>query len=166
MAKYDMNEALCALPGGVIEMRRRSLAMPLGIFFLGVVLFVINGMIEGGSDYANIKSAIVLFGATLVLIGGALSVIRLSGGGMAPWHTKEKVFLKKEELKFNKEDKLKVVNLVEQQDFTNLRQLKQANISAILVIMWSTPSGAFTAAQTFEYVELELQPVSKLSVKA
>lgn len=166
MAKYDMNEALCALPGGVIEMRRRSLAMPLGIFFLGVVLFVINGMIEGGSDYANIKSAIVLFGATLVLIGGALSVIRLSGGGMAPWHTKEMVFLKKEELKFNKEDKLKVVNLVEQQDFTNLRQLKQANISAILVIMWSTPSGAFTAAQTFEYIELELQPVSKLSVKA
>ncbi len=166
MAKYDMNEALCALPDGVIEMRRRSLAMPLGIFFLGVILFVINGMVDGGSDSANLKSAIVLFGATLVLIGGAMSVIRLSGGGMAPWHTREKVFLKKEELRFNKEDKLAVVNLVEQQDFTNLRQLKQANISAVMVIMWSTPSQGFSAAQAFEYVELELQPISKLSVKA
>ena len=95
-----------------------------------------------------------------------MSVIRLSGGGMAPWHTREKVFLKKEELRFNKEDKLAVVNLVEQQDFTNLRQLKQANISAVMVIMWSTPSQGFSAAQAFEYVELELQPISKLSVKA
>ncbi|MBR6760380.1 MAG: hypothetical protein IKM03_08410 [Alistipes sp.] len=166
MAKYDMSEALCALPNGVIEMRRCSLAMPLGIFFLGVVLFVINGMIEGGNDSANLKSAIVLFGAVLALVGGAMSVIRLSGGGMAPWHTKEKVFLKKEELRFNKEDKLTVVNLVERQDFTNLRQLKQANISAVIVTIWSTPSGDFSAAQVFEYVELELQPVSKLAVKA
>ena len=166
MVKYDMNEALCALPDGVVEMRRRPLTMPLAIFFSGVVLFIINSLLEGNTDTANLKSAIVLFGAVFVLVGGAMAIIRLNGGGLAPWHSKEGCFLRKEEFKFNKEDKLKVVNLVEQQDFTNLRQLKQANISAILVIMWSTPSGAFTAAQTFEYIELELQPVSKLSVKA
>lgn len=166
MVKYDMMEAICNSTHGAIEMRRRSLVQPLGIFFLGVILFVINGMIDGGNSAANLKSAIVLCGAVLVIVGGALSVIRLSGGSLAPWHTAEKAFLKKDEFRFGKEDKLKVVDLVERQDFTTLRQLKQANISAVTVIMWSTPSGGFSAAQVFEYIELELQPVSKLAIKA
>lgn len=166
MAKYDMCEAMCALPGGVVTMRRRSLVTPLVIFFIGVALFVCNGFLESGSDMNNLKSAIVLFGAVFVLVGGAMCVIRLGGGGMAPWCEKESCFLKKEELKFSKEDKMNVVNLVESQDFTNLRQLKQANVSAVMVVIWKTPSGGFEAAQVFEYAELELQPVSKLSVKA
>lgn len=165
MVKYDMCEALCALSKGSIVMRRRSLTMPLVIFFLGVVLFIINSLLEGNTDTANLKSAIVLFGAVFVLIGGSMAVIRLNGKSLTPWHTKEMCFLKKEELRFNKDEKIKVVDLVERQDFTTLRQLNQANISAILVIIWSTPSGDFSVAQAFEYVELEFQPVSKLTVK-
>ncbi len=166
MAKYDMCEAMCALPNGVIEMRRRSLVMPLAIFFLGVILFIINSLLEGNTDTANLKSAIVLFGAVFVLVGGALTIIRLNGGGKSPWHTSERCFLKKEEIRFNKEEKLKVVDLVERQDFTTLRQLKQADISALTVIIWSTPSGSFSTAQVFEYTDWELQPVSRLTIKA
>lgn len=166
MAKYDINEALCLASEGKVEMHRRSLITPIAIFIIGIVLFVANGFIEGGTDMDDLKSAIVLFGAVFILVGGAMFLVRINGGGMAPWHNTEKVFLKKEELKFVKEDKNRVVNLVEQQDFSTLRQLKQANISAVTVMLWTLPSGKFTAAQVFEYEELELQPISKLMVKA
>ncbi len=166
MVKYDINEALCHASQGEIVMRRRSLFTPLAIFLFGVVLFVINGFIDGNANMDDLKSAIVLFGAVFILAGGAMALIRLSGGGMAPWHSKEEAFLKKEELKFAKEDKNRVVNLVEQQDFSTLRQLKQANVSAVTVMLWTSPAGKFTAAQVFEYEELELQPISELVVKA
>lgn len=166
MAKYDMCEAMCALSEGVVTMRRHSLITPLIIFFAGVALFVLNGFIEGGVDTGNIKSAIVLFGAVFVLVGGAMSLIRLGGGGLAPWHTTEQKFLKKEELKFPKEDKMKVIDLVKRGDFTTLRTNNAGNISAVLVTLWSTPSGNFVAAQAFEYIDLELQPISELKVKA
>lgn len=166
MAKYNIEEALCLASEGAVEMRRRSLIMPIVIFLAGVVLFVINGFMEGGADTDDLKSAIVLFGAVFILLGGAMSIIRINGGSMAPWHNEELKFLKKEELKFAKEDKNRVVNLVEQQDFSTLRQLKQANISAVTVTLWTSPSGRFTAAQVFEYEELELQPISKLVVRA
>jgi hypothetical protein len=164
MAKYDMCEAMCALPGGVVTMRRRSLVTPLVIFFIGVALFVCNGFLEGGSDMNNLKSAIVLFGAVFVLVGGAMCVIRLGGGGMAPWCEKESCFLKKEELKFSKEDKMTVVNLVEKQDFTTLRQTPSDGVSAFVVEVYSSSKSGFVAAQAFEYIDLELQPASELKV--
>ena len=166
MAKYDMCEAMCALPNNVVTMRRQSLVMPIVTLFIGVTLFVVNGFLDGGSEMSNIKSAIVLFGAVFVLVGGAMTLIRFGGGGLAPWHTEEKCFLKKEELKFRKEDKTEVLDLVKLGNFTTLRSIKAANVSALIVTLWSTPSGHFTAAQVFEYIDLELQPVSELKVKA
>lgn len=166
MSKYNMCEAMCALSEGVVVMRRRSLLMPFAIIFIGVALFILNSVIEGGSEMNNLKSAIVLFAAVFILVGGALCVARLGRGGMAPWSKKEARFLRKEELKFNKEDKFRVVDLVEQQDFTTLRQLKQADVSALLVVIWATPAGDFETAQVFEYADLELQPVSRLSIRA
>lgn len=166
MTKYDMSEALCALPGGVVTMRRRSLVMPISLLILGIALFVANGFLDGGTDMSNIKSAIVLFGAIFVLVGGALCMVRLGDGGFAPWHTGEKCFLKKEELKFRKEDKMKVVDLVKRGDFTTLRSDNAGNVSAIIVTLWSTPSGKFVAGQAFEYLDWEMEPISDIKVKA
>lgn len=166
MAKYDMCEAMCALPNNVVTMRRRSLVMPIAVFFVGVACFVVNGFLEGGSEMSNIKSAIVLFGAIFVLVGGAICLMRLGDGGMALWHTGEKCFLKKEELKFRKEDKTQVVDLVKRGDFTTLRSVNAGNVSAIVVMLWSTPSEGFVAAQAFEYIDWEMEPISELSVKA
>lgn len=166
MTKYDMCEAMCALPEGAVTMRRRSLVLPMIILFAGVALFVLNGLLDNSPELSNLKSAIVLFGAIFVLLGGAMSLIRLGKGGMAPWHIKEGCFLKKEELKFTKEDKLQVVDLLKRRDFATLRSISNGDISAVVVNIWSTPSGEFIAAQAFEYIDLELQPISDMSHKA
>lgn len=161
-----MSEAICALPGGAVIMRRRSMILPLLILFAGVGLLVLNIVLDGSANMSNIKSAIVLFGAIFVLVGGAMSLIRMGKGGLAPWHIGERCFLKKEELKYTKDDKMQVQDLVKRGDFTTLRTISTGDISAIVVTLWSTPSGAFTAAQAFEYIDLELQPISELRVKA
>ncbi len=69
MSKYDMREALCALPCGVIEKRRKTVAVPLLLLVAGVAMLVANGMLSGSADNADLKSALVLFGVALTLVG-------------------------------------------------------------------------------------------------
>lgn len=160
-----MCKAICALPEAAVSMRRKSLIMPLILFFVGVALFVLNGFLESSAEMSNLKSAIVLFGAIFILVGGAICLIRLGNGGMAPWHNGEGCFLEKEELKFSKDDKLRIIDLVKHRDFTTLRSLNTGSVSSVIVYLWSTPSGNFIAAQAFEYIDLELQPISDMVVK-
>ena len=77
MKQYDMREALYALPDGVVQPRRKPLLMPIMIFMLGVAVLAVNILLDGGVEYDNIKSALVLFGALFVLVGATLIVLRL-----------------------------------------------------------------------------------------
>ena len=47
MSKYDMREALCALPCGVIVKRRKTVEVPLLLLVAGVAMLVANGMLSG-----------------------------------------------------------------------------------------------------------------------
>ena len=164
MKNYDMCEALYALPGGVVRAHRRPVTMPLLVAVLGVVLLAINTALPAQVEYANIKSAIVLFGAVFVIVGLAVSVVRFSGKSRRPWHAVDGCFLKKEELKFVKERSSQLRDLVSKGDFTTLRSLPDDGISAVTVVIYSSPRGSFCAAQVFEYIDLELQPVSDIKV--
>ena len=164
MAKYEMSEALCALPGGAIECRRKSLAVPLVILLTGVICFVINYFVLGALDMPNLKSALVLFGAVFILVGGAMAFTRLAGHSTAPYHTKDHCFLHREELKFNKEHKATVMELLNKGDFATLRKIPSDGISAFMVVIYTSPKSGLTAAQAFEYVELELRPASELKI--
>lgn len=164
MAKYDINEALYALPGGVIECRRKSITAPLAILVAGLALIVINSFIDGSLDMANLKSALVLFGAVFAMVGGAMLFARLAGHSTAPYHKMDRCFLHREELKFNKEQKSVVMDLLNRKDFSNLRKIPSDGISAVIVVIFTSPKSGFTAAQAFEYIELELRPAGDLTV--
>lgn len=164
MKHYDMCEALYALPDGVIRPRRKPLTIPLLLTIAGVVMLVVNSMISAETEYANIKSAIVLFGAVFVVVGIVLCAVRLGGNSCAPWHVQDGCFLKKEELKFVKERSSHVRDLVRKGDFATLRSLPEDGVSAVTVVVYSSPRGGFCAAQVFEYVDLEQQPVTDIKV--
>lgn len=164
MAKYDINEALYALPGGVIECRRKSIAVPITVLVAGLALIVINSFIDGSLDMANLKSALVLFGAVFAMVGGAMLFARLAGHSTAPYHKMDRCFLRREELKFNKEQKSVVMDLLNRKDFSNLRKIPSDGISAFIVVIFTSPKSGFTAAQAFEYIELELRPAGDLTI--
>ena len=164
MKNYDMCEALYALPNGVVVPRRKPVALPLLVAIAGVALLVANFMLPALAENANLKSALVLFGVAFVLIGGLVGVMRLSGRSCAPWHVKDGCFLKKKELKFVKERSSMVRDLVRKGDFATLRSLPDDGVSAVTVVVYSSPRSGFCAAQVFEYEELQLLPTSDLKV--
>lgn len=164
MKNYDMCEALYALPSGIVRAHRRPVTLPLLIAVAGIVMLAVNTALPADAEYANLKSAIILFGAVFVVFGIAVSIIRFSGNSRRPWHIEDGCFLKKEELKFVKERSKQVRDLVNKGDFSTLRSLPEDGISAVTVVIYSSPRSGFCAAQVFEYVDLELQPVSDIKV--
>lgn len=164
MSKYDMCEALYALPGGVVVKRRKPIAMPAALLVAGVALLIINSQIEASAEMMNLKSALVLFGAVMAVVGAVILALRMMGGAGAPYHAADGCYLKCKELKFNKEKSAHLRDLVNRGDFTTLRSLPEDGVSAVTVVMYTSPRSGFCAAQVFEYFELELRAVSQLRV--
>lgn len=164
MVKYDMCEALYALPGGTVIPHKKPLMMPLLTTIVGVALLAINGLGLAGADSPNLKSALVLFGVVFALAGGIILIIRLAGKSTMPYHKKDGCFLRREELKFRKDQKTTVTELLRKGDFTNLRQIPSNGVSAFVVVIYSSPKSGYIAAQAFEYLDLEFQPASELKI--
>ena len=150
---------------GAIIPRRRSVVMPVMVLVAGVVLLVLTAMIDSTVENGNLRSALMLFGAIFAVAGLVMLVSRLSGASRAPSCVKDGCFLDKKELKFAKEQKNIIIDLLRKGDFTTLRNLKQNDVSALVVTEYSSPKSRVVACQAFEYLELELRPVSDLVLK-
>ena len=165
MSKYDMREMIYAQTEGAIIPRRRSVVMPVMVLVAGVVLLVLTAMIDSTVENGNLRSALMHFGAIFAVAGLVMLVSRLSGASRAPYCVKDVCFLDKKELKFAKEQKNIIIDLLRKGDFTTLRNLKQNDVSALVVTEYSSPKSRVVACQAFEYLELELRPVSDLVLK-
>lgn len=150
---------------GAIIPRRRSVVVPIMVLVLGIVLLVLTAVIESTVENGNLRSALMLFGAIFAVVGLVIIVSRLSGASRAPYCVKDGCFLDKKELKFAKEQKNIIIDLLRKGDFTTLRNLKQNDVSALVVIEYSSSKSRVAACQAFEYLELELRPVSDLVLK-
>ncbi len=164
MSKYDMREALCALPCGVIEKRRKTVAVPLLLLVAGVAMLVANGMLSGSADNADLKSALVLFGVALTLVGGIVTAARLFGAVGAPYHIGDKCFLCREELKFDKERAAEVAEAIRRGDFEALRAIPQSGVSAVTAVLYSSRASGFAACMAFEYADMEMRPICEMKV--
>ena len=49
-------------------------------------------------------------------------------------------------------------------DFATLRSLPDDGVSAVTVVVYSSPRSGFCAAQVFEYVDMELQAVGDIKI--
>lgn len=165
MSKVDVCKALYALPGGVVVQRRKSFLKPFIVFVVGILLLGVNAIIPGGADYVNLKSAIVLFGATFALLGVGLMILRMGDGGLAPFHKDDGCFLKSHVLKFDKQKQAQVTQLVRSGDFEKLCALPTDEVSGVTVVVYSSPRSSFCAAQPFEYCDFELHPLCDLNVR-
>ena len=164
MAKYDMCEAMYALPDGKIIPHKKPITIPLLIFIAGAALLAVNGWLLAEVDMPDLKSALVLFGSVFIMVGGAITSARLAGNSTNPYFKNDGCFLQREELKFRKEQKPTVMELFDNGNFTNVRQIPSDGVSSVVVEVYSSPKSGFTAAQVFEYADLELQPISELKI--
>lgn len=163
MSKRDISEALYALPDVKIIRRRKPLLVPVVLLIAGLALFAVNAFVESSVEMSNLKSALVLIAVVLVIVGGIMLLIRVSGGDNIPYHETDKCYLKKEELRFDKDKRNYIQALVDKSDFTTLRSLKQDGVSAVTVMLYTSPKSGFCAAQAFEYVELERRAIGAMT---
>ena len=164
MAKYDICEALYAKSDGIVVPRRRSMLLPAAIVAVGVVIIVVNAFfVEATVSNSNLKSALVLFGAVFIVLGVVYALMRQAG---EPYHLQDDCFLAKKELKFYKERNKEIRDLVMRADFATLQLLPEDGISAVTVVLYTSPRSGFCAAQVFEYEDMEMLPTSDLVVKS
>lgn len=163
MSKKNISEALCAMPGSVVELRHKSVLLPVLMILAGAILFVLDSFIKMTESLDSLKMVIMLMAVTLVICGIIWGIIRAKGEGEL-YHVDDKTFLTKKTLKFTKDKKSKIVNLVNSKDFATLHNLSEDTVSGLLVEMYQSPKSGFCAVCLFEYVEMQFQPITDVQI--
>lgn len=165
MANINIDTALCDLCDGVIVKRRRSVLLPVLVICLGALLFVIDSFIDMTQSTDSVKMIIMLSASVLVVWGIVWGVVRSRGEG-SYYHVTDGVFLSHKSLKFAKDKKSKLVNLVNSKDFATLQTFSEDGVSAMVVELYISEKSGFCAAQLFEYSEMTFVPVTPVVVKS
>ena len=160
----NFNEVLYASSNGVVVERRQSIILPVLVFLVGVALLVGNSFVENGADANNLKSALVLVGGAILLIGGALCGVRVFGGG-APFHVDDNCFLVRHHYSFDRAQLNDVVKAVESGDKSLLDALAESDIAGVSVLCYYSPKSNFCAMQAFAYEEFVYKSITGLKTK-
>ena len=163
MANINIHKDLCSLSEGHIALRRRSVFVPVLMIGLGALLFIIDSFIDMTQSTDSVKMSIMLLATVLVVWGLVWGVVRSRGEG-SYYHLTDGVFLNRTTLKFNKDKKSKLLNLVNSKDFATLQTLSEDEVSALVLEVYSSPKSGFRAVQLFEYSEMDFRPVSDVVV--
>lgn len=160
----DFNEALYASSNGVVVERRKSAIVPVLVLLAGVALLVVNYFIENGNDANNLKSALVLVGGCVSLVGVALCGVAIFGGG-EPYHTGDKCFLVRKNYSFDHSQQESVVKAVEACDKLALESIDESDIASVSVLCYHSPRSKFVAMQAFAYEEFVYKSITPLKIK-
>ena len=161
----DFNEALYASSNGVVVERRKNIVVPLLVLLAGVALLVVNYFIENGTDANNLKSALVLVGGCVTLVGAALCGVCVFGAG-EPYHTGDKCTLSRRQYSFDRTQHNSVVKAIEACDKLALDGIEESDIAGISVLCYYSPRSKYVAAQAFAYEEFVYKPITELNIKA
>ncbi len=140
MKTNDICEALYALPGGVVEARRRPVVKPLAIALAGAALLVVD-TVAIDSDSGNLDAAMLLIGSTMLLWGLIAATTRLFGQGRVPYYRPDGVYLRRRERYYRHE------------------QLTETNVSAVTLVEYVSPRSAMSARRVYAYAEFDRRPI-------
>lgn len=160
----DFNESLYASSNGVVVERRKPLIMPFVILLVGAALLVINLFIENSDDTNNLKSALVLVGGLVTLVGSAYCAVNIFGGGV-PYYKVDKCFLERKKYAFERGQIGAVVKAVEACDKPALDALEESDIAALSVVCYYSPKSDYCAMQAFAYEDFVYNSITKLAIK-
>lgn len=165
MNKTKFCEALYASYGDAVECRRRNFIAPAVILLAGICMLVANSALDGAGDYRDdIKATLVLAGSVAVIVGFVFLMVRIFGHG-EPYHKGLRRFLKSEIVSFDRADANRVLDAVSACDYAALMSIPHRSVSAVTVLVYSTPGREFVAMQPFEYAELEYRPLCDMKVR-
>ncbi len=159
MNKNQFCEELYKAFPGVVVPRRKSALMPLCMAIVGGALLWWSGSAPVESSEI-LRYLVMLIGASLLLVGLTVLVVRLCNKRGLPYFARTNKPLTFTEMSFSKEQSAKVTELVNKGDIKALRAMPKHPVSAIAVMVFSADNDEFVAMQAYAYAELDYHPLT------
>ena len=158
MNKNQFCEELYTTFPGVIIPGRKGILMPLSMAVVGGALTWWSNSISANSEV--LRYMVMLTGASLLLIGLTVLVVRLYNKRGLPYFAKTNKPLTFTEMSFSKDQANKVKELVVNGDIKALRAMPKHPVSAVAVMVYAADNDEFVAMQAFSYAELDYHPLT------
>ena len=154
MNALEIREALYALPGGVVESRRRPIFKPIALVFIGIVLLVIN-FVAIDSSMEALSMLLLVLGVGVMIYGIIVVVMRRGSEEDVPYHTPSKSYMRYSERYYDHSQLGKLQSAIESGARSEIDSIDTSNISAIILACYRSADGSIVAYGLYHYVDME-----------
>lgn len=159
MSQFEViDDVIYNIADGNIVRQRKNPVVPALISVVGVALTVWSLASPEMKESANLSSSLMLLGFVLILIGIIRLIVVMKG--RVPFYKPTSERLRRSEMFYDAKDKWTVCNAIEAGNIEVLNGIPKSDASGVLLTVYTTPSGSFTAAQVSEYVPHQFVPVT------
>lgn len=152
--KQILSEALYALPEGDVVARRQPIFKPFMAVVAGVALLIVD--LLAVEDNSGALGMTLLVASSVLLIYGLVAVVmRLVGGERVPYNKAVGSYMCYRERYFDRELYTALCKAVERGDRAAIDAMPTTNISAIMLVEYSTRRGGIAAYSIYEYADNE-----------
>lgn len=156
----SIDETIYTINPNNIVRKKKSPLTALLFLLIAAAFFAVYSLVPEVYASPNLSSAMLMIGIIFGLIGGIKLLVSLYGKSCVPLYKPTGEHLKRYELFFDTTYRDAVNKYVNAGDFDALLNLPHNESSAILVVIYKTPSGDILLAQMFEYVPYHHEPVT------
>lgn len=161
MNTENICKALYALPGGAVAPRKESVATPVILAIVGIVLLVVNSTVLGdGAE--TLSMALLCAGIALIIYGIIAVMMRLNSSRQVPYDCEAKAYMKCRERYYDRELVSALRKAIEQGDIEAIDSMPTTNIAAVTLVEYR--SSCRRAYGLYEYGEAEYRPLSEPKV--
>lgn len=165
MNAFEICEALYALPGGVVESRRRPIFKPLTVTLLGMGLLIIN-FVAIDSSMEALSMLLLVAGVGLIGYGIVVTAMHLTSDERVPYHTPSKRYMRYSEKYYDRSQLETLQSALLRNDENALSSIATSNISAITLVCYRSVDSSIVAYALYQYVDMEYCMIGDVYIKA
>ena len=164
MKLKDICEAVDALPGGVVEARRRPVFKPAALTVSGAVLLIADILAVDSSSSGNLAAGLLMIGSIL-FFGGAIAIaVRMLGDQRTPYYVTDGSYLRRRERYYDRGRLAELRRAVEAGDIAALDAIPESDVSALTLVEYYSAKSDLRALCIYEYAEFELRAVCAVKI--
>lgn len=163
MKNVDICEALYALPGGVVEPRRRPIVKPLAIAILGIVLLAID-IVAVAEESDALSMMLIVSGIVLACYGAVVSIVRLCGDDRVPYHIPSRSYMSRTERYYHRDQLLFIEAALARGDRAAIDAMPTSNVAMITLVGYHAADDSLYAYALYEYVDMEYRIIGDVRV--
>lgn len=164
MKSQNICQALYALPGGVVEARRRPVFKPAVVALAGAVLLITDIFAVDSSSSGNLSAGLLLIGSILFFGGAIATAMRLLGGERVPYYLPDGVYLRRRERYYGRDRLAELRRAVAEGDMKALDGIPESNISAVTLVEYCSSKSRLRALCIYEYAEFDRRAVDEVKI--